>query len=207
MPNTKQSSKNSVKIFWPTNRSRNWLNYCKFHSIFIFANILGDKALLKIFHVLFSFHTHKSYRKKTYDTLNKTVGEILRTLIEHFNQISKTINEFFKQLYDAFNERILPTLKESYNHIVEALSHLFDELLNSVVNLFSRVIDSLKKFEEDFKKIGQSVNEWSQKVGQIFNEQWAIIRRELEDIVKLIMDYVKSLPGLEVFKEKYNEVS
>lgn len=158
-------------------------------------DLLADKSIKELVELF----------KKTYDTLNKTVGEILRTLIEHFNQLSKTINEFFKQLYDAFNERILPTLKESYNHIVEALSHLFDELLNSIVNLFSRLIDSLKRFEEDFKKIGKSVNEWAQKVGQIFNEQWTIIRRELEDIVKLIVDYIKSLPGLEVIKEKYNE--
>lgn len=128
-------------------------------------------------------------------------------MIEHFNQISKTINEFFKTLYDAFNEKILPILKDSYNHIVEALSHLFDEILNTIVNLFSRLIDSLKKFEEDFKKIGKSVNEWAQKMGQILNEQWAIVRREFEDILKLIFDYLKALPGLEVIKEKYNEVS
>lgn len=110
-------------------------------------------------------------------------------------------------MYDAFNEKILPILKDTYNHIVEALSHLFDEILNTIVNLFSRLIDSLKKFEEDFKKIGKSVNEWAQKMAQIFNEQWAIVRREFEDIVKLIVDYVKALPGLEVIKEKYNEVS
>jgi len=121
-------------------------------------DLLADKSI-KEFVELF---------KKTYDALNKTVGEILRTLIEQFNQISKTINEFFKTLYDAFNEKILPILKDAYNHIVEALSHLFDEILNTIVNLFSKLIDSLKKFEEDFKKIGKSVNEWAQKNGTNF---------------------------------------
>lgn len=166
------------------------------------------RNFLLIRRIFFSFHfSYEISSKKTYDALNKTVGEILRTLIDHFQQLSKTINEFFKQLYDAFNERILPTLKESYNAVAEALSHLFDELLNAVINLFSRLIESLKKFENDFKNIGKSVNEWSQKVAQILKEQWAIIRRELEDILKLISDYIKGLPGLEAVKEKYNEVS
>lgn len=160
-------------------------------------DLLADKSIKELVELL----------KKVYESLNKTIGELLRTLIENFNQMSKTINEFFKQLYDAFNERILPVLKDSYTHIVDTLSHLFDELLNSVVNLFGRVIDSLKKFEEDFKKIGKSVNEWAQKVGQIFNEQWAVIRRELEDMYKLIADYIKSLPGIDAIKEKYQEVS
>jgi len=158
-------------------------------------DLLADKSIKQLVELF----------KKTYDALNKTVGEILRTLIENFNQLAKTINEFFKQLYDAFNERILPTLRDSYNAVTDALSNLFDELLNAFVNLFSKLIEALKKFETDFKNIGKSVNEWAQKVSQILNEQWVIIRRELEDILKLITDYIKGLPGLEAIKEKYNE--
>lgn len=147
------------------------------------------------------------YSQKTYETLNKTVGELLRTLIEQFDQVSKTINEFLKQLYDGFNERILPSLKESYSHIEQTLSSLFDELLSSIAHLFEKLVEALKKFEEDFKKIGKSVGEWSKKVSKVFNEQWAIVQRELEDIYKLIVDHLKSFPGLESIKEKYNEVS
>lgn len=139
--------------------------------------------------------------------MNKTVGEILRTLVEHFTQISKTINDLFKQMYDGFNERILPSLKESFNHIEQALSSLFDELLSSVLHLFERLVESLKKFEGDFKKIGKSATEWLKKVSKVLNEQWQGVQRELDDLYKLIVDYVKSLPGLDAIKEKYNEVS
>lgn len=128
-------------------------------------------------------------------------------MIDQFHQISKTINDFLKQLYDGFNERILPSLKESYNHIEQTLSSLFDELLKSIHHLFDKLVDALKSFEGDFKAIGQSVSEWAKKVGKVLKEQWAIVQRELEDIYKLIVDHLKSLPGLEVIKEKYNEVS
>lgn len=73
--------------------------------------------------------------------------------------------------------------------------------------MFERLVESLKKFEEDFKKIGASVSEFSKKARQIIDEQWTIIQRELEDVYKLIVDHLKSLPGLDAMKEKYNEVS
>lgn len=128
-------------------------------------------------------------------------------MVEHFNQISKTINEFFKHLYDGFNERILPSLKESYNHIEQVLSNLFDELLSSLHHLFDRLVDTLKRFEEDFKKISKSANDWSKKAAKTLGEQWAIVLREIEDVYKLFIDHLKSFPGIEVLKEKYNEVS
>jgi len=158
-------------------------------------DLLADKSIKELVELY----------KKVYETLNKTVGELLRTLIEQFNQISKTINEFLKQLYDGFNERILPSLKDSYNHIEQTLSGLFDELLSAVHHLFERLVEALKKFEDDFKKIGKTVGEWSKNVTKVLNEQWTVIKRELEDIYKLIIDHLKSLPGLEGIKEKYNE--
>lgn len=158
-------------------------------------DLLADKSIKELVDLF----------KKTYETLNKTVGELLRTLVEQFNQVSKTINEFFKHLYDGFNERILPSLKDSYNHIEQTLNSLLDELITSLSHLFERLVESLKKFEDDFKKIGKSASEWSKNTGKILSEQWTIVQRELEDIYKLILDHLKSLPGLEGLKEKYNE--
>lgn len=139
--------------------------------------------------------------------MNKTVGEILRTLVENFNQIAKTINEFFKQLYDGFNERILPSLKESYSHVEQVLSSLFEELLSGVHILFDRLVDSLKKFEDDFKKISKLAVESSVKFSRLIGDKWSVVQGELEDLLKLVGDYLKSLPGIESIKEKYNEVS
>lgn len=143
---------------------------------------------------------------KTYKTLNKTVGELLRVLIDHFNQISKTITELFKNLYEGFNERILPSLKESYNHIEKVISDLFSELVSVASQFFEKLIESLKKFEGEFKKIGESVSDASKKAIKIIGEQWKTIVHELQDIYQLIVDYLKSVPGLDVIKEKYKEV-
>lgn len=139
--------------------------------------------------------------------MNKTVGELLRTLIEHFHQISKTITELFKNLYDGFNERILPSLKESYNQIEKVLSDLFAELLATASHFFEKLIESLKKFEGEFKKIGASVSEAAKKASKFVLDQWAAIQHEIEDIYKLILDYLKSLPGSDTLKEKWQEVS
>lgn len=84
---------------------------------------------------------------------------------------------------------------------------MFGELLSAASHFFERLIESLKKFEGEFKKIGQSVSEASKKASKFITEQWAIVQRELDDIYKLIMDYIKSLPGLDTIKEKYQEVS
>ncbi|XP_031633758.1 apolipophorins-like [Contarinia nasturtii] len=159
-------------------------------------DLLADKSIKELVDLF----------KHTYEAINKPVSELLRASIENFKQVSKTINEFFKQLYEGFNERILPSLKESYNHIEQTLSSVFDELFSSLAHLFERLVESLKKFEYDFKKIGKSASEWSKGAGKVLGEQWSIIQRELEDIYKLIFDHLKSLPGLEVIKEKYNEL-
>lgn len=124
----------------------------------------------------------------------------------HFNQISKTITDFFKSLYDGFNERILPSLKESYNQIEKVLMDLFDEILSSAATLFERLVASLKKFENDFKQISQTISETSKKATKFLGEQFEAIQREIEDLYKLIVDYIKSLPGFDVIKDKYQEV-
>lgn len=139
--------------------------------------------------------------------MNKTVGEILRTLVSHFEKISKTITDLFKHLYDGFNERILPSLRESWAHIEQSLLNLYDEVVNAFSSLFERLVETLKKFEEDFKKIGKTVAEWLKKVSKTLVEQLAILQKEYEDLYKLVVDYIKALPGLETLKEKYNEVS
>lgn len=148
-----------------------------------------------------------NYSKKTFELLNKTVGEILRTLVSHFEKISKTITDLFKHLYDGFHERILPSLRETWAQIEQSLLNLYDEVVNAVIHLFESLVDTLKRFEEDFKKIEKTVAEWLKKVSKTLAEQLAILQKEYEDLYKLVVDYIKALPGLETLKEKYNEVS
>lgn len=139
--------------------------------------------------------------------MNRTIGELLRTLGELFSKISKTLNDLFKQLYDGFNERILPALKDSFNHIIQALTGLYDEFVKVALDLFHRVIDSLKKFEKDFKDIGKTASESFNKAAKAINETFSALQKEFEDLYKLVIDYIKSLPGLDVLKAEYDKVS
>lgn len=104
----------------------------------------------KMLTICLSSKFHSPHSQNTYKTLNQTVGELLRTLMTHFQQISKTITDFFKNLYDGFIERILPSLKESYSQIEKGLMDLFDEVLSAATNFFERLVDSLKKFENEW---------------------------------------------------------
>lgn len=83
---------------------------------------------------------------------------------------------------------------------------LFDEILSSAATLFERLVASLKKFENDFKQISQTISETSKKATKFLGEQFEAIQREIEDLYKLIVDYIKSLPGFDVIKDKYQEV-
>lgn len=145
--------------------------------------------------------------KNAYQSLNSTVGELVRTLWAAVNEITQTITDLCKSLCEGFNERILPSLKESYNVIETVLTELFDEIVSVATKLFEHLIESLKKFEKEFKQINQTISEAFQKVSKFSGEQFAVLQRELEDIYKLIVDHLKSLPGLDVVKEKYQEVN
>lgn len=149
------------------------------------------------------FHSNS---KSAYQSLDNTVGDLLRTLWAHINEITQIITDLCKTLCDEFCESILPSLKESYNKIESVLTDLFDEIVTVSANLFEHLIKSLKKFEKEFQQINQTISEASQKVSKFLGEQLQVLRRELENIYKLIVDHLKSLPGLDVLKEKYQEV-
>lgn len=139
--------------------------------------------------------------------LNKTIGELLGAVINLYRSITKTLNDLFKQMYDAYITRILPSLKDAYKEIVDALTKLYDELISAALEVLNRVVDSLKKFEDDFKKIAKTVSEWFGQLSKVVNEAFVSIQKELADFRKLAAEYIKTLPGLEMIKEKLDEVS
>lgn len=139
--------------------------------------------------------------------MNKTVGELLRAVIDLHNNVTKTLTDLFKQLYDAYNSKILPSLKESFNQIAEEGTKLYDEIVSAAVEVLHRVVESLKKFEGDFKKIGKTVSESFTKFSKLVSEAVTSLQKELVEFRKLVSDYIKSLPGLESLKEKFDEVS
>lgn len=147
------------------------------------------------------------FSRDTYDTLNKSVGEIVRTLIDHFNKATQILTDLFKQLYEGFNEKILPSLKESLNRVELILRDLYEEALRVALDLFERFIDILKKHEEDLKKLGESARNWLRKWAEGANKYTDAIRQEVEQIWNLILDTIKSSPGLESIRERVQEVA
>lgn len=138
--------------------------------------------------------------------MNKAIAEISKTLNEQYQKTIKILTDLYKQLYDGFNERVLPQLKESFKGIELILRNLYDETLNLGLNLFEKVVEQLKKFEPEFKKLGEITTEWAKKISDAANKYLDLIRKEIDDIYKLIVDALKSLPGFDALKEKAEEL-
>lgn len=56
------------------------------------------------------------------------------------------------------------------------------------------------------RKISESMSEAAKKLSQFLGSQLEALQRELDDLYKLIVDYINSLPGFEALKQKYQEV-
>lgn len=138
--------------------------------------------------------------------MNKALSEILKTLTEQYQKTIKVLTDLCKSLYDGFNERVLPQLRESLKGIELIIRNLYDETINLGLSLFEKVVEQLKKLEPEFKKLGQITTEWAKKISDVVNKYFELIRQEINDIHKVIVDALKSLPGFDVLKEKASEL-
>lgn len=138
--------------------------------------------------------------------MNKAIAEILKTLTEQYQKTIKILTDLYKQLYDGFNERILPQLKDSFKSIEQILRNIYDETVNLGLHLFEKVLEQLKKYEDDFKKLGQVTVEWAKKISEAATKYFDLLRQEINDLYQLVVDGLKSLPGFDVLKEKAQEL-
>lgn len=146
------------------------------------------------------------FSQKTFAPLNKAIGEILKTLTEQYQKTIKVLTDAYKQLYDGFNERVLPQLKETFKGIELLIRNLYDETINLGLTLFEKVVEQLKRLEPEFKRLGKIVTEWAKKISEVANKWFDQIRQEINDIHKVVVDALKSLPGIDVLKEKASEL-
>lgn len=138
--------------------------------------------------------------------MNKAIGEILKTLTEQYQKTIKVLTDAYKQLYDGFNERVLPQLKESFKGIEVIIRNLYDETINLGLSLFEKLIEQLKRLEPELKRLGKITTEWAKKISDVANKWIDQIRQEINDIYKIIVDGLKSLPGFDSLKEKASEL-
>ncbi|KAG4078631.1 hypothetical protein HA402_015221 [Bradysia odoriphaga] len=140
-----------------------------------------------------------------YESIGKTIEEVMKTLIEYVKKVNETLAEFYKDVRQAFNDNILPALKETYTNVERIIMAFAEEAVRLVGDFAQRVVQSMKAFEEDFAKIGSVVSEQFKKIAAVFNKYFDTIRKEANDFYQLIVDNLKTLPGLDEIKAKIKE--
>lgn len=148
-----------------------------------------------------------TYSNRFYESIGRSIEEILKTLIEHIKKVNETLTGFYKSVLQAFNEKILPALKETYTNVERIIMAFAEEAMRLVGEFAQRVVQSMKAFEEDFARIGATVSEQFKKIAAIFNKYFETIRKEIKDLYQIILDNLKTLPGLEEVKNRIKEVT
>ncbi len=146
------------------------------------------------------------FSNKFYESVGRTIEEVTKALIEYIKKVNETITEFYNDVRQAFNEKILPALKETYTNVQRIIMAFAEEAMRLVGEFAQRVVQSMKAFEDDFAKIGATVSEQFQKIAATFNKYFDTIRKEINDFYQLIVDNLKTLPGLDEVKAKIKEV-
>lgn len=130
----------------------------------------------------------------------------MKTLIEHVKKVNQTLTDFYKDVLQAFNDKILPALKETYTNLERIIMAFLDETMRLVSEFVERCVEGMKAFEDDFAKIGATVSEQFKKIATIFNKYFETIRKEINDLYQILVDNLKTLPGLEEVKNRLKEV-
>lgn len=130
----------------------------------------------------------------------------MNTLTEHVKKVNETITGFYDEVRQAFSEKILPALKETYTNVERTIIALAEEAIKLIGEFAQRVAESMKAFEEDFAKIGATVSAQFKKIAATFDKYFDALRKEINDFYQIILDNLKTLPGLDEIKGKIKEV-
>lgn len=130
----------------------------------------------------------------------------MKTFIEYIKKVNETLTGFYKNLVQGFNEKILPALKDTYTNVERILMAFAEEAMRLVGEFAQRVVKSMKAFEEDFARIGATVSEQFKKIAAIVNKYIETVRKEINDLYQILLDNLKTLPGLEEIKSRVKEV-
>lgn len=126
--------------------------------------------------------------------------------MENFKKISAVATDFYKSLLDTFTQKILPALKEVYGKVEQSLFAMYQETIDLLSAVFERTIKALKVFEEDFNKVGKVFSEVFKNFASAAAKWIEVLRKEVKDIYDLVLNYVKTFPGLDFIKEKYEAI-
>jgi phage-related protein len=138
--------------------------------------------------------------------LGKLFNDVFTVCIEGYQKLYTILFEFYQNLYEAFKEKILPALKDLFSKFETIFYSAYEETVSLVTAVIERVAKALKSFEVDFNKISETVSDLLKNTASALSKYTETLEKEIRDIYKLIVDIIQNLPGLETFKEQYEEV-
>lgn len=137
--------------------------------------------------------------------LSKYFEEFVNIFGEQYEFLEEFCRNMCTELSTAFNERILPELKKFYNSLQTLLEELMSQGTKIVTALLERASKALKSFEEDFNKISQSFKDITGGIFESITQYVNGIIDEVKAIYENVRETLKSLPGLDALKTKYDE--
>uniref|UniRef100_A0A6B2E804 Putative apolipophorins n=1 Tax=Phlebotomus kandelakii TaxID=1109342 RepID=A0A6B2E804_9DIPT len=138
--------------------------------------------------------------------VGKAFADIFQVTVQNLQKINEIVMSFYFNLMDIFNTRILPSLTEWYSAVENILHSVYLDTIQLLSGTLERVSKALKDYEEDFNKVAKVSSETVGKFVRGVSDFMSTMRKEVMDIQRLVLDYVASLPGVDVLKGKYNEL-
>lgn len=158
--------------------------------------LLSDKSIKELFEFL----------RKIFVDLGKIFNDVITVVTESFQKLYTLVFEFYQNLYEAFKEKILPAFKDLFSKLESIFFSVYEETVGLITAVIERVAKALKTFEVDFTKVSDTFSEVLKNVATAFGKYKDVLEKELRDIYKLVVDIIQNLPGLDTFKERFNEI-
>ncbi|KAG5666411.1 hypothetical protein PVAND_014440 [Polypedilum vanderplanki] len=140
------------------------------------------------------------------DDISKYFEQIMTIISQQIQIIQESLRQLCDEINKSLNERILPELKKFYDTLQALLSELIGQGTKIVTAVFERAAKALKVFEEDYNKISQSFKEITGGTFEAISTYVKEVINEFKELYHEIREQMKTLPGLEFIKEKYNEL-
>ncbi|KAI4494899.1 hypothetical protein M0804_001100 [Polistes exclamans] len=142
---------------------------------------------------------------KRFGSFINAANEIIKKLIEQFNELSKQYNVVISKLTEAM-EAIYPRIKESYNKIFDAFVEVLDAAAKVATTYLKVILNVINDHQKEIKELAIVVTELFQGVAKVLFKAAEQLKKDINEFVTLLINQAKALPVYEIAKEKYNQI-
>ncbi|XP_043491499.1 apolipophorins [Polistes fuscatus] len=142
---------------------------------------------------------------KQFGSFISAANEIIKKLIEQFNELSKQYNVVISKLTEAI-EAIYPRIKESYNKIFNAFVEVLNAAVKVATTYLKTILNVINDHQKEIKELAIMVTEVFQGVAKVLFKAAEQLKKDLNEFVTLLINQAKALPVFEIAKEKYNQI-